>query len=134
VITQKQRASRFITIAPGSVCGFRQNVAGLCNGETLLDFMMVGIVCPDSEEDGVMLGDYTRIEGAPNVDITIKEEIAQKGGMGTAAVAVNMIPVILNAPPGFHTMNTLTLPHIWNGGPEPSLMNRGETLKIHHSA
>ncbi|MCX6998863.1 MAG: NADP-binding protein [Candidatus Sumerlaeota bacterium] len=119
VITRKQRASRFITIAPGSVCGFRQNVAGLRNGETLLDFRMVGIVCPDSEEDGVTLGDYTRIEGTPNVDITIKEEIAQKGGMGTAAVAVNMIPRILNAPPGFHTMNTLALPYIWNGGLEP---------------
>ena len=114
VITRKQRASRFITIAPGSVCGFRQNVTGIRNGETLLDFRMVGIVCPDSKEDGVTLGDYTRIEGTPNVDIIIKEEIAQKGGLGTAAVAVNMIPRILNAPPGFHTMNTLALPHIWN--------------------
>lgn len=114
IITKKQRTSRFITIAPGNVCGFRQNVAGIRNGETLLDFRMIGIVCPDSEEDGVTLGDYTRIEGTPNVDITIKEEIAQKGGLGTAAVAVNMIPRILNAPPGFHTMNTLALPHIWN--------------------
>ena len=119
IITQKQRVSRFITIAPGSVCGFKQNVAGFRNGETLLDFRMVGIVCPDSEEDGITLGDHTRIEGTPNVDITIKEEIAQKGGLGTAAVAVNMIPRILNAPPGFHTMNTLALPHIWNGGLEP---------------
>jgi len=116
MITEKERASRFITIAPGSVCGFRQNVAGLRNGETLLDFRMVGIVCPDSEEDGVVMGDHTRIEGIPNVDITIKEEIAQNGGMGTAAVAVNMIPRLLSAPPGFHTMNTLTLPHIWVGG------------------
>lgn len=119
VITKKRRVSRFITITPGNVCGFKQNVVGVRNGETLLDFRMVGIVCPDLEEDGVTLGDYTRIEGTPNVDITIKEEIAQKGGLGTAAVAVNMIPRILNASPGFHTMNCLALPHMWNNGSEP---------------
>jgi 4-hydroxy-tetrahydrodipicolinate reductase len=124
VITRKERITHFITIAPGNVCGFRQYVSGLRNGETLVDFRMVGIVCPDSEEDKVTLGDYTRIEGTPNVDITIKEEIAQKGGLGTAAVAVNMIPILLKAPPGFHTMNTLALPHIWEGGLEyPPVLN-----------
>jgi len=27
---------------------------------------------------------------------------------------------VMNAGPGFHTMNTLTLPHIWSGRPKPS--------------
>jgi len=79
-----------------------------------LDLCMVGIVCPDTEEDKLTLGDYTRIEGDPSVDIIIKEEISQKGGLGTAGVAVNMIPRVLTSAPGFHTMNELALPHIWH--------------------
>jgi 4-hydroxy-tetrahydrodipicolinate reductase len=80
---------------------------------------MVGIVCPDSQQDGIELGDYARIQGTPSVDITIREEIAQRGGLGTAAVAVNTIPRLLSAPPGFHTLATLGLPHLWTGRAEP---------------
>lgn len=117
MVTKKGRKSSFITIPPGNVCGFRQDVVGLRNGKGLLDFRMVGIVSPDLDEDGVELGDYARIDGTPSVDIQIKEEISQRGGLGTAGVAVNMIPRVMSAGPGFHTMNTLTLPHIWSGRP-----------------
>ncbi len=118
MVTRKGRKSSFITIAPGHVCGFRQQMAALRHGETLLDFRMVGIVSPDLQEDGVELGDYARIDGTPSVDIQIKEEVSQRGGLGTAGVAVNMIPKVMSAAPGFHTMNTLALPHIWCGRPE----------------
>jgi len=119
VITRKGRTSQFATIAPGRVCGFKQDVAALRNREEMLNFKMVGLISPDKEEDGFDLGDYTRIEGTPGVDISIKEEISQKGGLGTAAVTVNTIPIIMVATPGFHTMNTLPLPHIWTGRPQP---------------
>ena len=119
MVTKKGRKSGFIAIPPGKVCGFRQDVVGLRNGKGLLDFRMVGIVSPDPKEDGVELGDYARIDGTPSVDIQIKEEISQRGGLGTAGVAVNMIPRVMSAGPGFHTMNTLTLPHIWSGRPAP---------------
>jgi 4-hydroxy-tetrahydrodipicolinate reductase len=115
LFTAKKRQSPFISIAPGRVCGFRQNVVGLAKGKKILDFQMVGLVSPDSEEDGIELGDYARINGVPNVDIVVKEEISQKGGLGTAAVAVNTIPRLLAAPPGYHRMDTLALPHIWRG-------------------
>jgi hypothetical protein len=114
ILTKKRRDSEFAVVEPGKVCGFRQNVIGFQGNAEVLSFMMIGLICPDVEQDGVELGDYTRICGKPNVDITIKEEISQKGGLGTAAVAVNMIPRIMQAQPGFHTMNTLPLPHIWN--------------------
>lgn len=119
LFTQKGRKSEFATIPEGRVCGFKQEVMGLQGNDEKLRFSMMGIVSPDSEEDGVQLGDYTRIEGTPSVDITIKEEISQKGGLGTAGVAVNMIPRVLEAPPGFHTMNTLLLPQVWTGQPRP---------------
>jgi hypothetical protein len=119
MVTKKGRTTSFITIPPGKVCGFRQDVAGLRKGEKLLEMRMVGIVSPDPDEDGVELGDYARIDGTPSVDIQIKEEISQRGGLGTAGVAVNMIPRVMSAGPGFHTMNTLALPHIWSGRPAP---------------
>lgn len=114
IITNKVRESQFIKISSGRVCGFKQNVVGTNSGEIRLDLSMVGLVCPDFGEDRLTLGDYTRIEGEPSVDVTIKEEISQKGGLGTAGVAVNMIPRILASAPGFHTMNELALPHIWH--------------------
>jgi 2,4-diaminopentanoate dehydrogenase len=115
IITRKPRKTKFTCVDPGKVCGFKQNVRGLRENEEVLEFRMIGILSPDLEEDGIELGDYTRIEGIPNVDISIKEEISQKGGIGTAAVAVNMIPCLLASPPGYHTMNNLNLPHIWTG-------------------
>ena len=124
LITRSVRKSEFITIPPGKVCGFLQNVSGLYKGKTLLDYRMIGIVQPNPEEDGVEMGDYTRIEGTPSVDIRVKEEISQKGGLGTAAVAVNMIPRLLGAAPGFHTMNRLILPHFWNGAEPPEAVEK----------
>jgi 4-hydroxy-tetrahydrodipicolinate reductase len=119
LLTETPRESQFIKIEPGKVCGFKQNVSGLCNGEKILDFRMVGIVSPDKDEDGVEMGDYTRIHGEPNVDIAIKEEIAQKGGLGTSGVAVNMIPALIRSEPGFHTMNEYVVPRFWSGQDPP---------------
>lgn len=118
ITSRLARQTPFIDIAPGTVCGFRQSVEGRANGETLLAFDMVGIVAP-GEEDGIVLGDHAHITGTPSVDIRVKEQISQKGGLGTAAVVVNMIPAILKAGPGFHTMDQIGLPHIWTGRPEP---------------
>lgn len=124
LLARRPRETRFVRVPAGGVCGFRQSVAGLKDGETILDFRMVGIVAPNQGEDGVELGDHARIEGTPSVDIRIKEEIAQKGGLGTAGVAVNLMPRVLSAPPGFRTMNELALPHVWTGKPAPPPIER----------
>ena len=116
------RMSKYAEIPAGKVCGFKQRVVGSRGGREVLDFNMVGIVSPQPEDD-VELGDYIRITGEPNVDIRTKEEIAQKGGLGTAAVTVNVIPRIIDAEPGFHAMNTIALPHYWSGSRAPDLMN-----------
>ncbi len=120
LIARTTRCSQYINIPAGKVCGFRQNVYGLQKGETLLEYRLTGIVQPKPDEDGVEMGDYTRIQGTPSVDIRVKEEIAQRGGLGTAAVAVNMIPRILQTAPGYTSMNQLILPHFWNGTEPPA--------------
>jgi len=124
LITDVPRESPFIRIEPGRVCGFKQNAAALMKGKKVLDFRMVGIVASDKNTDGVETGDYTRITGIPNVDITIKEEIAQKGGLGTSGVAVNMIPRLLSSGPGFRTMDAYLPVHIWSAVDSPQPISK----------
>jgi 4-hydroxy-tetrahydrodipicolinate reductase len=113
IVSPTHRVTRFVTIEPGSVCGFRQSVTGTRLGSPVLELEMIGLVSPDPAVDGVELGDWTRIQGEPNIECHLKGEVAQKGGLATAAIAVNMIPQVLNAPPGFHTARDLPFPSAW---------------------
>jgi 4-hydroxy-tetrahydrodipicolinate reductase len=60
------------------------------------------------ELEGVETGDTIEIVGTPNIKLMGHPEIP--GGQGTIAIAVNMIPRILNAAPGLHTMADLPAP------------------------
>ena len=62
----------------------------------------------EPEQVGVQTGDYVIINGTPNVNMVNSPEI--DGGIGTIAMCVNMIPQIINAEPGLHTMLTLPVP------------------------
>jgi len=112
IITSRRRLTPFIEIEPGQVCGFRQTVVGLSKGDEKLRYEMVGILDPDDRDEP--LGDRVCISGTPAVDLVVKEQISQLGGLGTAAVAVNTIPRLLNATPGLHTSHQLRTPSIWS--------------------
>jgi 4-hydroxy-tetrahydrodipicolinate reductase len=60
------------------------------------------------ELEGVETGDTIEIFGTPHLRFTGSPEIP--GGIGTVALAVNMIPRVLNAAPGLHTMADLPVP------------------------
>ncbi|MDW9776468.1 hypothetical protein GOA89_32750 [Sinorhizobium meliloti] len=122
IITSRRRRTSFIEIEPGRVCGFRQSVLGLSKGDERLRFEMVGILDPDAQDEP--LGDRVRISGSPTVDLVVKEEISQRGGLGTAAVAVNTIPRLLDAAPGFYTSQQLRTPSIW-----PKWENRAANIQ-----
>ena len=62
----------------------------------------------EPEQVGVTTGDYVIIKGTPNVNLLNSPEI--EGGLGTIAMCVNMIPHIINADAGLHTMITLPIP------------------------
>jgi 4-hydroxy-tetrahydrodipicolinate reductase len=113
IVSAVRRQTPFVVVEPGTVCGFRQSVTGTRRGKPVIELEMIGLVAPDPAIDGVELGDWTRIEGEPNVECHVKGEVAQKGGLATAAIAVNMIPRVLNAPPGFHTARDLPFPSAW---------------------
>ena len=58
--------------------------------------------------DGIDTGDSIEINGTPGVRLAGSPEIP--GGQGTAALAVNMIPRLLNASPGLYSMADLPVP------------------------
>ena len=62
----------------------------------------------EPEQVGVKTGDYVIIKGTPNVNLVNSPEI--EGGLGTIAMCVNMIPHVINADAGLHTMITLPIP------------------------
>ncbi|MEM8985087.1 MAG: hypothetical protein AAGC95_00035 [Pseudomonadota bacterium] len=115
LLAKTVRKTSFLEVQPGRVCGFRQYVSGYRDGDVVLNFKMNGVLDPNADEDGFQLGDHARIHGDPNVDIQVRREVSSKGGVGTAAVAVNTIPRLLAAAPGFHTTLDLGFPKMWTG-------------------
>ena len=57
---------------------------------------------------GVNTGDYVELAGSPPVSMAIKPEV--DGGIGTIAMACNMLPFVVAAKPGLKTMLDLPVP------------------------
>jgi hypothetical protein len=115
IVSHSQREAPFVTIRPGTVCGFRQRVCGKKAGAALIVLDMIGVIESRPHEDDVDMGDYIMIEGKPNIEIMIPGQIAQRGALAAAASLVNLIPKVLIAPSGFLTMKDLTMPSLWSG-------------------
>ncbi len=64
--------------------------------------------------EGVETGDSIEIAGTPHVHLAGRPEI--NGGTGTAALAVNMIPRVMDAAPGLYCMADLPVPAALPGG------------------
>ncbi|HPR23684.1 MAG TPA: 2,4-diaminopentanoate dehydrogenase [Bacillota bacterium] len=63
----------------------------------------------EPEQVGVQTGDYVIIKGTPAINMVNSPEV--EGGLGTIAMCANMIPQVINAKPGLHTMLTLPIAH-----------------------
>jgi 4-hydroxy-tetrahydrodipicolinate reductase len=117
LLTRVPRKTSFVQIPPGKVYGFKQEVYGYRNGKNIITLRMIGLLDPRIQEDGIELGDYAILEGTPTVEVTVRREVSQKGGLATAAMAVNMVPHLLSAAPGLLTMKDILLPCFWSGKP-----------------
>lgn len=111
--SSRARQTAFAFAEIGAVYGFRQSVFGYRSNAEKLCLEMIAAIDPDEAIEGLRFGDYFRITGQPNIDVEIREQISTLGGVSTAAVAVNAIPALLEAPPGFHPIFTLRQPHKW---------------------
>jgi 4-hydroxy-tetrahydrodipicolinate reductase len=74
--------------------------------------------------EGVETGDSIEITGTPNVSLAGTPEIP--GGLGTIALAVNMIPRVLNAPPGLYSMADLPAPAALLGDARRHIQEHGK--------
>jgi hypothetical protein len=98
VIAKQYRKSDYCEIKPGMASGYIHSCYGFMNGHKVVELKLVGVVKP--ELDDLTLGDWILIEGEPDIDLFIKRELAQKGGLAGAAHPVNLIPLIVAAKPG----------------------------------
>jgi len=102
VVTARRVRSEFVTAEPGRVAGLRQCARGLKGGAEAITLVFEAYMGAGEERDSIL------IEGTPS----IRQEIVPcvQGDLGTAAIVVNSIPKVLNAPPGLKTMKDLPLP------------------------
>lgn len=106
IISNVHRKTEFVEVKKGDVAGCNMKGYGYKDGELKIEMLHPQQIKPELE--GIKTGDYIEIKGNPNINLSIKPEIP--GGIGTIAMAVNMIPHIINAKPGLKTMIDLPVP------------------------
>lgn len=106
IMANEQRRGEHITVEAGMVAGCNHTAKGYINGEPVIVLEHPQQIQPSAA--GIDTGDYIDVEGVPSISLGIKPEIP--GGIGTIALAVNMIGPVLAASPGLTTMADLPLP------------------------
>ncbi|HAE43723.1 MAG TPA: NADP-binding protein [Clostridiales bacterium] len=106
IITEVDRKSPYGFAKAGDVAGVNMTGQGFVDGIVKIDMKHPQQIEP--EMVGVETGDYITIKGTPEVNLTITPEI--EGGLGTVAMCVNMIPLVISAEPGLKTMIDLPVP------------------------
>ena len=106
IITRVRRETPFVKVAPGQVAGCLHTAIAYRDEKPVITLVHPQQIHPHLE--GVATGDTIEIRGNPHVRLAGSPEIP--GGTATIALAVNMIPRVLNARPGLHTMADLPVP------------------------
>ncbi|HXE80155.1 MAG TPA: hypothetical protein VNK41_05355 [Vicinamibacterales bacterium] len=116
-LAQEPVESRDLAVGAGRVCGIIQDGTGYRGTDPVIRLHMEAYLgAPESYES-------VDIVGEPNISMRIPTGV--HGDIATTAVVVNMIPRVLAAPPGLHTMLTLPLPS-WSARPRlPTAAVRG---------
>ncbi|AFM40850.1 hypothetical protein Desaci_1873 [Desulfosporosinus acidiphilus SJ4] len=106
IISKVKRETAYVKVEPGQVAGCQHTAIGYVDGVPKIELIHPQQVLPHLE--GIETGDYIDISGQPDIHLAIKPEIP--GGLGTMAMAVNMIPQVLAARPGLLSMAELPVP------------------------
>jgi len=94
--------NREIRVEKGRVIGLTQSAYGLIDGKNFVTLVFKAYIGAEEEYDSIT------IEGTPNINQKIIPCI--HGDLATAAIVVNSIPKVINAPPGLKTMKDLPVP------------------------
>ena len=106
IVSKVHRKTKYAEVQPGDVAGCTMKGYGHVGGKLAVEMIHPQQIEPELE--GTNTGDYVVIKGTPNVNLSNKPEIP--GGIGTIAMCINMIPHVINARPGLHTMIDLPVP------------------------
>lgn len=104
LISRSVRVAGGGRIEPGQVTGFEQVACGWRGGQVVIEQCLVGIIGPSVEEDGVEVGTDVWLEGESGAHVHVGGQLAMEGGMATYAHAVNAIPHVVAARPGYLTV------------------------------
>jgi 4-hydroxy-tetrahydrodipicolinate reductase len=111
IVSHVRRTTPVVTVESGRTAGCRHTAVAYTGDNPVITLIHPQQIRPDLEN--VKTGDYIDINGEPDVHISGSPEIP--GGIATCALAVNMIPHVINAAPGLTTMAELPAPAAFLG-------------------
>lgn len=125
IVTEVDRKSPYGFAKAGDVAGCAMKGFGFVDGELKIEMDHPQQIEP--EQVGVSTGDYVIIKGTPSINMVNSPEVP--GGIGTIAMCVNMIPHIINARPGLHTMIDLPVPRAIMGDFRDTICEEAKIVK-----
>jgi len=99
IVAKVQVKTNFVTVEPGQAAGVRQVGRGIRAGKELITLEFEASVGAPKSYDAVY------ITGVPNMEVTIGG--GTPGDIATAAMVVNSVHRVIQAPPGLVTMKDL---------------------------
>jgi 4-hydroxy-tetrahydrodipicolinate reductase len=108
IVSNVYRETKYVKVEKGMVAGCRHIGYGIKDGKTVIKMIHPQQVLPHLEN--INTGDYINIKGNPPVNLSIKPEIP--GGIGTMAMAVNMLHLVKESTPGLKTIADLPIPRM----------------------
>ena len=106
-IAERKVASEFLAVERGHVCGIIQTGVGYVKGEAKITLTLAAYLGAPQSYESVL------IEGSPRIYSKIDGGV--HGDIATASMAVNSIPAVIAAAPGFRTMRDMRLPSFFPG-------------------
>lgn len=106
IITDVDRRAPHGEARAGQVAGVNMTGQGIVEGEEKISMLHPQQIEP--QQAGVDTGDYITLTGTPPISMAIKPEV--DGGLGTIAMACNLLPFVVAAKPGLLSMLDLPVP------------------------
>jgi len=106
IVTNVDRKSPYAFAKAGDVAGVDMRSVATLSNNTKINMVHPQQIEPELE--GIHTGDYIKIKGTPEINLSNVPEV--EGGIGTIAICVNMIPHVINSKPGLKTMIDLPVP------------------------
>lgn len=101
IMAEAEVSTQYVNVKAGQVAGVRQIGVGLKNGKEIITLDFQAYIGAKESYDAVY------IKGTPDMEVVIKG--GTHGDIATAAIVVNSIPRVMDAPPGLITMKDLPI-------------------------